>query len=371
LRLVIIINSMGCGGAERVAADLANYWVHKGWEISVVTLSSVSLDFYELHPSVKRVDLGLEGNSGNVLVGLLQNLRRVVVIRRVLRQIQPDIALGMMTTVNVLLALATLGLPNLRTVGAEHIHPQQFPLGYLWETLRSYTYRLLNAVTVLTSDTEHWVKNNTYARKISVIPNAVSYPLLAQEPRIKPNASERKILLAVGRLVKQKGFDLLIETYFNLSAKHPNWDLVILGEGSLRPVLEKQIRDLDLEKRIFLPGRVGNVGEWYEIAALFVMSSRFEGFGNTLVEAMAYGLPVVSFDCDTGPRDIIRHEVNGLLVPVGDIAALTTTLDRMMSSDTLRLRLAEQAIDVRERFSIEKITKLWERLFDEISDGQR
>jgi glycosyltransferase involved in cell wall biosynthesis len=361
---------MGGGGAERVTANLANYWTHKGWEISVVTLASRSLDFYELHPSVKRIDLGLAGNSGNVLVGLWQNLRRLFAMRRVLRQIQPDIALGMMTSTNILLALAALSLPALRTIGAERIYPPQLPLGYLWETLRSYTYRLLNAVTVLTSESEEWIKSNTYARKISVIPNAAFYPLLVQEPRIIPTASERKILLAVGRLDKQKGYDLLIETFYNLSAKYPDWDLVILGEGSLRPALEKQIRDLDLEKRILIPGRAGNVGEWYESADLYAMSSRFEGFPNTLVEAMSYGLPAVSFDCETGPRDIIRHEVDGLLARLGDVVALTTALDRLMGDKELRMRLSANAVEVRERFSMEKIAGLWEQLFDEVLDDQ-
>ena len=366
MKLFIFIFSLSGGGAERVAANLANYWAQKGWDITVVTLASRKLDFYELHPAVERVALELSGDSGNVLIGLKQNFQRIFMLRRVLRQIKPDIALGMMTGANVLLALAALGLPGLRTIGAERIHPPQMPLDYLWETLRHYSYRFLNAVTVLTSEGEVWIKNNTYAQKISLIPNAVTYPLLAQEPRIKPNATERKILLAVGRLDKQKGFDLLIECLANLSSKYPDWDLIILGEGSLRSALEKKIHDLDLEKRIFLPGSVGNMGEWYESADLYVMSSRFEGFPNTLVEAMAYGLPAVSFDCDTGPRDIIRHEVDGLLVPVGDTVVLTTALDRLMGDKELRIRFSKYAVEVRERFSMEKIAGLWDQLFKEI-----
>ncbi|MEY3788050.1 MAG: hypothetical protein RLZ75_2257 [Pseudomonadota bacterium] len=366
MKLVIVIYSMNSGGAERVTANLANYWARKGWDITIVTLASHDLDFYPLHPAIKRVTLALAGDSKNALVGLKQNLHRIFALRQVLRQIQPDIALGMMTGANVLLALAALGLSNLHTIGAERIHPPQFPLGYLWETMRCYTYRLLNAVTALTSESEDWIKSHTYAQKVSMIPNAVFYPLLAQEPRVNPDNTERKRLLAVGRLNEQKGFDWLIETFANLTAKYPHWDLVILGEGALRSDLEQQIHELALEKRIFLMGQVGNVGEWYESADLYVMSSRFEGFPNTLIEAMSYRLPAISFDCDTGPRDIIRHEIDGLLVPAGNIVALTAALDRLMSDKELRLRLAERAIEVRERFSIEKITQLWEQLFDEV-----
>jgi glycosyltransferase involved in cell wall biosynthesis len=266
----------------------------------------------------------------------------------------------------VLLALATLGLATLRTIGAEHIHPPQAPLGRLWETLRRHSYKLLDTVTVLTNESADWVKHNTYAQNISIIPNTASYPLSVQEPYIKPNPSG-KTIIAVGRLDNQKGFDLLIDSFSNLAIKHPNWNLMIVGEGSLRSALEKQIQGLKLKSRVFLIGRVGNVGEWYESADIYAMSSRFEGFPNTLVEAMAYGLPAVSFDCDTGPRDIIRHEIDGLLVPVGDVVALTTALDRLMSDKVLRLQFAEQAIEVRERFSMEKITELWEQLFNEVS----
>jgi glycosyltransferase involved in cell wall biosynthesis len=365
-KILIFIYSMSSGGAERVTANLANYWARKGWDITIVTLASCDLDFYQLHLSVKRVALELAGNSENVLLGLKQNLCRILALRQVLRQIQPDIALGMMTGANVLLALAAFSLSNLRTIGAERTHPPQIPLGYLWETLRCYTYRLLNAVTVLTSESEDWIRSNTYAQTVSMMPNAVFYPLSAQEPHVNPNNTERKRLLAVGRLSEEKRFNYLIEVFANLATSYPHWDLVILGEGVLRSALEQQIRELALEKRIFLMGRVGNVAEWYESADIYVMSSRFEGFPNTLIEAMSYGLPAISFDCDTGPRDIIRHEIDGLLVPAGNIVALTAALDRLMSNKELRLKLAERAIEVRERFSIEKVTQLWEQLFDEV-----
>jgi glycosyltransferase involved in cell wall biosynthesis len=275
----------------------------------------------------------------------------------------------MMTTANILLALAAWGLPNLRTIGAEHNHPPQVPMGFFWETLRSQAYGLLNAVTALSSEGGNWIRGNTHAQKVLVIPNAVTWPLSGQEPRISPNIlyqSERRLLLAVGRLETQKGFDWLIETFANLAEEHSNWDLVILGEGSLRPMLEEAVRKSDLVDRIFLPGRAGNMYEWYEGADLFVMSSRFEGFPMTLVEAMAHGLVAVSFDCDTGPRDIIRHEQEGLLVPQGSVAELTAALDRLMRDAFTRQRFAERAVEVRERFSMEKVAGMWEKLFEEI-----
>jgi len=130
--------------------------------------------------------------------------------------------------------------------------------------------------------------------------------------------------------------------------------------------LEAQVRDASLGSRVFLPGRVGNVGEWYARADLYVMSPRFEGFPNALVEAMAYGLPVVSFDCDTGPRDIIIHGVNGLLVPPENVVGLTEALEQLMGDAALRQCFAMRAVEVRERFSMMRIAAVWETFFEEI-----
>ncbi|MDR7921526.1 glycosyltransferase family 4 protein [Thermosynechococcus sp. HY213] len=372
MRVLFFISSLSSGGAERVVANLANYWAEKGWEVTVVTLSDGADDFYELLPSVHRIKLGLQQNSGNVLKGLINNLRRVSALRRVLRQVQPDVALGMMDSSNIQLALAATGLHGLVTVGSEHIHPPQMPLGVVWETLRSYFYGRLDAVVALTDESATWLRQNTRARKVPVIPNAASYPLPAQAPYMMPpvKTGNAKLLLAVGRLSRQKGFDLLIAAFQGLAAAFPDWRLAILGEGPLRNELAAQIKNARLDERILLPGRVGNIGDWYQAADLYVMSSRFEGFGNTLAEALAYGLPAVSFDCDTGPRDIIRHEVDGLLVPPGDVAALSAALSRLMGDEALRQRFAARAIEARERFSMVSIAGMWEALFEELQHGK-
>lgn len=366
-RLVIFISSMSGGGAERVTANLANHWAGKGWEITVVTLAPRSLDFYELHPSVKRIALNLSGESANILIGLWQNLRRVIALRRVLQKIQPDIALAMMSSANILMAFAALGLHGVVAIGSEHIHPPKFPLGRLWEWLRTLAYGHLAAVTALTEESATWLRKHTHARCVPVIPNAVPWPLTSQEPVINPDRilpPKSRVLLAAGRLDKQKGFDLLIEAFSAIALTHPDWVLVILGAGPERAALEAQIHyhASGLTNRIFLPGRVGNVGQWYEAADLFVMSSRFEGFGNTLAEAMAYGLPAISFDCPSGPREIIRDGVDGILVPPENADALAEAMDRLMSDEAERKRLAAKAQEVLERFGLDKIMGMWEDL---------
>ena len=359
---------MGAGGAERVAANMANHWAEKGWDVVIVTLVVQSHDVYPLHPAMRRIVLGKAGESGNPVVGLARNVGRVIALRRVLRRVSPDIALGMMTTANVLVALAALGL-RVRAVGSEHIHPPCFPLGRLWEALRWWGYGLLNAVTALTAETAQWLEEHTRARRVAVIPNAIPWPIPSGEHWVDPSdclAQGRKLLLAVGRLDPQKGFDLLIETFSRIAVNHPEWDLAILGEGGEREALECLMQAHSLEGRVSLPGWVGNVAQWYEAASLYVMSSRFEGFGNTLAEAMACGLSAVSFDCDSGPRHIIRHEVDGLLVPPEDVFSLAAALSRLMGDEDLRRRFASRAVEARQQFSLEGIAVRWETLFEAV-----
>ncbi|MGH8120705.1 MAG: glycosyltransferase, partial [Gammaproteobacteria bacterium] len=195
------------------------------------------------------------------------------------------------------------------------------------------------------------------------------WPLPVQPPVLDPVEllpTGHNILLAVGRLTEGKQPGHLIEAFKSLASDCPQWTLVFLGDGPLRDALELQVREYGLQGRVLLPGRAGNIGHWYEHADLYAMTSQFEGFPNTLAEAMAYGLPAVSYDCDTGPRDLIRHEVDGLLVPSGDIAGLTTALGRLMRDDALRHRFANRASEVRERFSMQRITEMWERLFEKL-----
>ena len=373
LKILIFTNSLAGGGAERAAATLANFWARQGWGVTIVTLNPQSEDFYILDPLVRRMSLNLSGGSSNVLHALLRNARCVAGLRRIILQIRPAVVFSMMSTPNVLLAFASRGISNLCTIGSERCYPPHAPLGRIWDALRSRMYGRLSAVVALTHECAEWIRTNSSATRVVVIPNATVWPLPDNTPRINPHSlcpPGRKVLLAVGRLDTVKNFTVLVSAFSELAEKYPDWDLVILGEGPEREVLESTVRDKALETRILLPGIAGNVGEWYGRADLYVMTSRSEGFPNALAEALSHGLPAVSFDCDTGPRDIIRHGIDGLLVPANDSAALTEALDRVMGDAHLRRRLAIRAQDARERFSIERVGKMWEELFIQLS-GER
>jgi glycosyltransferase involved in cell wall biosynthesis len=235
--------------------------------------------------------------------------------------------------------------------------------------LRRWTYRLADKVVALTDETRQWVEAYCHCTGVAVIPPPFTLPIARTDPVIEPQrvvGDKRRVLLAAGRLSPEKGFDSLIEAFGKIANTLPQWDLVIVGEGRARASLEQQIDDAQMRGRIFLPGRAGNVGDWYERADLYVLSSHYEGFSMTLVEAMASGCAAVSYDCDSGPRVIIEPGTNGLLVnPVGDANALARALETLMKDDAERHRMALRAVSVIETFALRKTIALWQQVFVE------
>lgn len=372
MRILLFTHSMAGGGAERTVATLANYWADHGWDVTVATLAPQEDDFYALRPGVRRIALDLSGDSRSPLAAARQNLRRIRALRRVLMQLRPKVALAMMSTPNVLLALAGQGMPWLMRVGSERCYPPHAPLRWPWSIARTRMYGRLDAVVALTNECGRWIATHTLARIIPVIPNAVVCPLPCVAPWIVPNevvAPGRRILLAVGRLDPVKNFAGLLAVFARLVDRHRDWDLVILGEGPDRAALQVTRALLGLEGRVAMPGIAGNVAQWHERCDLFVLSSHSEGFPNALAEALCHGMPAVSVDCDTGPRDILRHGIDGLLVAPNDPDVLEAALDALMGNSVLRQQFAARAADARERFSIERITAMWETLFHRIESA--
>ncbi len=361
---MIVIHSLSGGGAERVAVEMCEYWLQLGCRVTLVTQADPATDAYPVPEGVDRHALGLAGASRSALGGLLANARRVWALRRLIRKLRPNVVLGMMTTSSVLAVAAAQRLPC-RVIATEHTHPPSQELSSMWQKLRRWAYPKAHAVVALTAGTAAWLEAHVPGAQVTVIPNAVRWPMEKAEPVVPPPAREgRKRILAVGRLHPHKGFDVLLRAFAQLTGLFPNWDLVILGEGDEREALQAQIDDSGLTDRVSMPGRVGNLSEWYADADIYVLSSRVEGLSNTLLEAMASGLPVVAFDCETGPREIIRNGIDGVLVtPAEDDDALAAHLADLMARPEWRAMLARRAVDVRDRFCTPRIMALWNHLF--------
>jgi glycosyltransferase involved in cell wall biosynthesis len=359
MRLLFYIYSLGAGGAERVTVNLAGHWVNKGWQVGIATVEPVSIDFYDLDPRIERFHLG-----GRHSLGPLAAIDRIWQLRTLLKELRPDAAIAMMSTANVALALAAAGLCKIETLGSERIHPPELPIAVHWHFLRRHTYGYHKSIVALSSEGAAWVRDHTNAKQVDVIPNPIVLPLVRQEPIILPGLhikSGEKLMLAVGRLAPQKGFDALLTAFARLADGAPEWRLAILGEGPSRHELVAQADALGIGPKVAFPGRVGNVADWYEKADLFVLTSHFEGFPNALAEAMAHGVPAVSFDCETGPRDIIRHMQDGILVPPRDQAGLLAALKMLTEDAALRARFGALAADVGNRLSPVKVVAAWER----------
>jgi len=362
MKIMIVISSLATGGAERATAELSRQWASLGHDVMIVMLGGKEDQHQDIADDVELTALGLAAASSTPVAALRANLRRVIAIRREVRSRRPDVVIGMMDRTAVLVALACVGT-RVRTIGCERTAPGVAPMPRSWRALRAITYGGLDLVIAQTAPAAAWILNRTLARRSKVIPNAIIWPLPALEPTVDPATAfppGRHVALAVGRLSAEKRFDLLIEAFERVAASRPDWDLVIVGEGPDRRSLEALVERVGLTGRIRLPGRVGNLSAWYPRASIFVLTSDFEGFPNVLLEAMAHGLSPISVDCPFGPRDILRHGVDGLLTSPGQVGPIAESMALLMDDEGLRGRLGAAAVKVRERFSADRVAALWD-----------
>jgi GalNAc-alpha-(1->4)-GalNAc-alpha-(1->3)-diNAcBac-PP-undecaprenol alpha-1,4-N-acetyl-D-galactosaminyltransferase len=364
MRCTLIIYSLSSGGAERVMSRMANYWAANGWEITLLTFDHGSEpSFYDLDDRVQHLPLGISELSSNPVVGIWNNLTSTQALRSAIVKSKPDAVISFMERTNIIAILANLGL-NIPILVSERNDPAMLSPGKLWEVLRRWTYPFADRVVVQTERAGNYFSPKLQNR-IFVMPNPVILPPTATTESTASLPGDRSVI-AVGRLVPQKGFDLLLQAFARLKDRYPEWTLTILGEGELRPQLELLRQELGLGERVDLPGRVKNPHELLKQADIFVMSSRFEGFPNALCEAMVCGLAVISTDCPNGPREIIRDGIDGILVPSEDVSALAAGMERLMSDPDVRKSLAAAAPAVAERFSLEQVMGMWASLVKQV-----
>lgn len=362
--ILLLVSSMSGGGAERIAALLANHWAAAGNHVTLLATYTVQTESAYVLDS--RVTLRhLASATAMSRKGVRTQLQRLKSLRRIIRELQPDNVVSFLTNVNVAAILASWGT-GVAPVVSERIHPAQFPISFTLAKLRILTYPRAARVVVQTETTQRWFATHVASADTTVIANPVAWPLDSSAPVLLPDAlvaQDDKLLLAVGRLDAQKGFADLIAAYTSLRGKLNGWKLVILGEGDQRVELEALIAAAGLAEQVLLPGWAGNIADWYTRAELFVLSSHIEGFPNALLEAMSYGVACVSYDCATGPAEIIRDGIDGRLVALAAGAdGLAAAINELAEDEATRTRFATQAVLVRQRFAPEKILLEWDRL---------
>ncbi|ALA60772.1 glycosyltransferase family 4 protein [Nitrospira moscoviensis] len=369
MRITLVIATLGAGGAERVMARMADYWAEQGHGVALITLDGADKDFYGVHPAVARIGLGLAHPSAGVRQALTRNIGRIASLREAMRRSNPDVVISFVDKTNVLTLMATVGL-SIPVVVSERIDPRYHGIERSWALLRRLFYRRAAALVVQTDGLRPWAQGLIDPNDVYVIPNPLSEKIRACDGSVR-SARPKNTIVSMGRLAVQKGFDDLLRAFARCGNSRPDWSLVIIGEGPERGRLEALAAELGVRSRVTLAGRLADPFEVLQRADLFVLASRYEGFPNALLEAMACRLPVVSTDCPSGPRDIIRDGVDGVLVPPGNVTALSEVMGRLMDAPQERERLRARAVEVVERFGIEKIMKSWSELLRQVVDGRR
>jgi glycosyltransferase involved in cell wall biosynthesis len=362
MRIGIYIDRMDLrGGAQRVVSNLCNGWVRVGLDVHLIVVSG-DYPTFPIPVEVKQHRLAVR-HKRRGLLGLWDNWSHVRALGRVVTAEGLDAVLAVSAVANIHLAQA--GLPErVVRVGSEHSYPAHFPLPLYKEWFRRCAYPRLDAIVTPTSEAAEYLGQAYPGARTQGIPNWLTWPL----PKGDGSASAamgrpgRRTFLACGRFDKLKGFSRLITIFDGLKQRLPDWDLVIVGDGEDRALLEAQVDQAKLRDRVFFPGWVADMESAFRSADVFVFPSVSEGFALVLAEAMACGLPCVSYDCKVGPAEIIRDGVDGVLVPVGDEKTFSAAMLRLASDEAERRRLAASCPAVLARLSEDAIQPLWAKV---------
>ena len=364
------------GGMERVLTMKANYFAdHFGYDITIILTDGEDKPiFYPLSDKVKVINLNIGFEElwtcsfiKKIVIYLKKQYLYKKMLKKELMRIRPDITVSMLRReINFIIEIKD----GCKKIGEIHINRAIFRnfdakddnfikrlFAKIWMNDLTNKLKRLDRFVVLTEkDKEAWVElDNVY-----VIPNPLSF--------ILQNVSKltEKRVIVVGRYCHEKGYDLLLKAWRIVQNSIADWRLEVYGEGD-RSQYDEMISSLNIDRhRCILHGRSSNIQDEFEKSSLAVCSSKFEGFGLVITEAMSCGLPVVSFDCPWGPRAIIQDGEDGLLVENGNVEKLAEALIMMIQHPEMRSKMAAKAIENVQRFSIEKIAEKWRSLFDSL-----
>ena len=362
------------GGVERVLTLKANYFAeHFGYDITIILTDGDGKPlFYPLSDKVKVLNLNIGFEElwtcsfvKKIFVYLNKQRLYKKKVEAELMRIRPDITVSLLRReINFISSIKD----GSRKIGELHVNRanyRNFEAGdanfiknlfakFWMRSLVAKLKRLDRFVVLTNEDKQAWPELSN----VIAIPDPLSFV-----PTQKSELTQKRVI-AVGRYVYQKGFDLLLQAWARVEKLHPDWQLAIFGDGDRTPY-QQQAALLGLSpQRCQLNGPTSNIQQEYANSSLFVFSSRFEGFGMVLVEAMACGLPVISFACPCGPKDIVKHGEDGLLVENGNVEALAVALSQLMSNEALRRSMSVAAQGNVQRFGMQQIAERWRAVFE-------
>lgn len=350
------------GGTENVSVMIANALAGQGegnaFAISFVSLFEEAAEpFFAIDPRIAR---------HTVYPTVTHGIHHYCDTVRRLRGLVRDHRIDVLVDIDGILDMYALPLKRgtgVRVISWEHFNYLQNPGVPYRKLTRRWAARKADAIVTLTEADRNLYETHLHPKcPVIAIPN----PMRRPEPDPVYDADSRTIISS-GRLTYQKGFDMLVDVAARVLPDHPDWTWLILGEGEDRPMLEEKIAAAGLGSQLILKGRVENMDDYYRAAAMFVMTSRFEGLPMVLLEAKAHTLPIVSFDCQTGPAEIVDDGVNGDLTAVGDIDATAAAVNRLIDDAARRTAYSAHALDGADRFGMDEILAQWHGLLDRLA----
>ena len=376
MRIVYCLHgTYNSGGMERIVVSKANWLVSHGHEVAIVTTEQASRpDFFPMNEKVSRVDLDIryqEIEHLSRIARFFHRKRREKLHRKKMTSFlfgfRPDITISTST-----FGRDMIFLPSIKDGSKKiaEIHFSRYSRLYikrkgLWGIIdkikisrdKKYASRYDKFICLTQEDLANW----SDLTNVEAIPNFVTIT----PPDLSADLSQ-KSMIAAGRLGYQKGFERLIAAWHIVYERFPSWKLNIYGGGELRSVLQHEINTRHLESVITIHKPEANIVPRYLENSVCILSSRYEGWGLVLTEAMACGLPIVSFTCPCGPRDLIQDGYNGLLVPDGNIEGLANAIIRLIEDKELRAAMGRNAIEESKKYLIDNVMARWEKLFRQL-----
>lgn len=351
-KIAFVMEQLYGGGAERVTTALANeICKSEDYEVHILTYFQNDQNEYSRDSRIIRHNMGLTYENKSRMQSIIE---KIVFFRTTLQRIRPDcvISLAMPQTI-CLLSCAMIGR-NIPLILSERNDPVRFPTSKLVRFLRQFCYRRCSGVVFQTSEARSFFSSRIQKKSV-VICNPITSNLPERYAGVR-----KKRIVNFCRLHEQKNLPLLIDAFSKVLQKFPDYELYIYGDGPERNRLSKKIKDMNLEHKVFLPGYSDNIYQEIVDATAFVSSSDYEGISNSMLEAIALGLPTVCTDCPAGgAREVIQNGINGLLVPTRDVAAMADAIIRIISDTEFRQALSQEAYLLRYKISVEIIAAQW------------
>lgn len=369
MNIGIAVYSMQVGGTERVVSILANSWASRGHEVWIYTLDNArSESFYKLAGNVQVRKFGIADGMEGATRRAGSLVRKYYELRKTAGKAGHDVLISFTSEVNVLVLASMLGA-KVPVVVSERSDPRVIPAGSLWRLLRRMFYHRLPAAIVVQSKYAADYFDGRVKARLVVIPNPVE--TAAAPPEDAARETSRPKIVAVGRLVREKRYDLLIEAINRLLADREggNVDLVVVGEGPMQGALEKSIADLGMEGNARLIGFRSDPWQDVNCGDIYVQCSDFEGFPNAMCEAMSRGCAVISTVFSPAVTELIKDNISGILIAPNSVSDLYHALKSLLASPDLRRSIGNEARKAVRRYDPAIIGSAWINGLEEVAAG--